>query len=149
MLEGIINKLKTSKFQPLVATLLIYDFPLIGLLIPNNTFKYIIVLIIQLIMSYACMRVFNDADEPSRSKNLHIQFFVACIGLVVSYLYGKSVGITVTNELIAIMTSLLISLPVISGILCALLYSLINMIMCGSGVVLGVLIELLKDNDYL
>ena len=148
MLEVIINKVKNTKFQPVVSTLLIYNIPLVCLLIPYS-FKYIMVVFMQLVMSYVSMRLFDDANESSRSRYLKIQFWISLIGMIVAYFYGKNIGITFTSELVMIIASLLIQLPSLAGISCAVLYVVINICMCGCGILLGVLLELAKENQYL
>ena len=149
MAVKIVNKLRTSRLKSFIATLLIYDIPLLCLLIPMNIFKYIMVIVVQILMLYICMRIFDDANETKRNQYLHIQFWISLIGLIVSYVYGKNIGLTTTNEIIQIICSLFLSIPIMNGIINAVLYSIINLIVCGSGIVLGVLIETLKENEYL
>ena len=144
----LINKIKDSKIQAFVSTLLIYNLPLLCLFIPFM-FKYIMVIILQLIMVYVSMRLFDDANESKRSEYLKIQFLIFIVGSVLVYLYGKNVGITSTSELVNVVIALLAKLPTLSGVLYVVIYATTNVVMCGSGLVLGVLIELAKENQYL
>ena len=71
------------------------------------------------------------------------------VGSVLVYLYGKNVGITSTSELVNVVIALLAKLPTLSGVLYVVIYATTNVVMCGSGLVLGMLIELAKENQYL
>lgn len=146
---NIINKFINSRFHTIVVAILMYDVPLVCLLLPFGVIRFFLMLLLQVVMVYVCMRLFDNCNDAGRSSSLHIQVLISIIGCFFAYGIGIHSDIMDITSIWMIPFSMLLYTKNLRGICGILMYLLIDSVLCGSGIMFSIGMELAKENDYI
>ncbi len=136
-------KCKNTKAEPWLFALLLFNGPLLTLWIPSWVAKAVITVLYQCVVIIAGYMYFENLHEEYRNEWLRKQRVISLLGIVIAFYLGYTQNVSELHSYIELYFTFFVTYPVFNALLYVFIYLLLDVVICGLGYYLHMMIELI------